>query len=164
MRSGLRPRVLVPLSNPMAKPIDSRTASLAEPRLRSFRASRVSRPWMVLASAQRCRPASVLGPVLRPPCVLHTRLPLRAGAAHCSFVRLDLAWQRWQVTRPPSVVSVCSKCKAFVFMGCTRCRGSRGGKKFFVRRTLWAGILLFILIPLFPEFGKIFFRFSHPPL
>ena len=26
--------------------------------------------------------ASVLGPVLRPPCVLHTRLPMRAGAAH----------------------------------------------------------------------------------
>jgi hypothetical protein len=48
---------------------------------------------------------------------------------------LDLAWQRWQVTRPPSVVSVCSKCKVCVFMGCSRCRGSSGEKKFFIRRT-----------------------------
>ena len=96
---------------PNSKPTDSSTASLAEARLRSDRASRVSRPWIVLASAQRCRPASVFGPVLRPPCVLHTRLPLRAGAAHCSFVRLDFAWQRWHTTRPPSVLSVCSKCK-----------------------------------------------------
>jgi hypothetical protein len=108
---------------PNSKPTDSSNASLAEAMLRSARASRVSRPWIVLASAQRCRPASVLGPVLRPPCVLHTRLPLRAGAAHWSFVRLDLAWQRWQVTRPPSVVSVCSKCKVCVFMGCTGCMG-----------------------------------------
>ena len=135
MRSGRRPRVLVPFINPNLWPTASKTASLAEARLRSFRALRVSRPWIVLASAQRCRPASVLGPVLRPPCVLQTRLPLRAGAAHCSFVRLDLAWQRWHVTRPPSAVSVCSKCKVCVFMGCTRCRGSRGGKKKFIRIT-----------------------------
>jgi hypothetical protein len=154
----------VPFINPNLWPTASNTASLAEARLRWVRASRVSLPWMVLASVQRCRPASVFGPVLRPPCVLHTRLPLRAGAAHCSFVRLDLAWQRWQVTRPPSVVSVCSKCKVCLCTIYTLCWGSRGGKKFFVRRTLWAGILLFILIPLFPEFGKIFFRFSHPPL
>ena len=139
MRSGFLPRVLVPFINPNVCPTASNTASLADARLRSVRTSRVSRPWIVLASAQRCRPASVLGPVLRPPCVLHTRLPLRAGAAHCSFVRLDLAWQRWQVTRPPSVLSVCSKCKVCVFMGCTRCRGSRGEKNFYIRRTSWAG-------------------------
>ena len=42
---------------------------------------------MVLAS-QRCRQASVFGPVLRPPCVLHTRLPLRGGAAHWVAVTL----------------------------------------------------------------------------
>jgi hypothetical protein len=97
---------------------------------------------MVLASAQRCRPAWVLGPVLRPPWVLHTRLPLRAGAAHCSFVRLDLAWQRWQVTRPPSVLSVCSKCKVCVFMGCTRCRVQGESKFFFIHRTSCTGPFL----------------------
>ncbi len=140
MRSGRRPRVRPPDINPIEKPTASNTANLAEPRLRSFRISRVSRPWIVLALAQRCRPASVLGPVLRPPCVLHTRLPLRAGAAHCSFVRLDLAWQRWQVTRPPSVVSVCSKCKVCVFMVCTRCRGSRGGWNFFCTQDLMGGL------------------------
>ena len=84
---------------------------------------------MVLAAAQRCRPASVLGPVLRPPCVLHTRLPLMAGAAHCSFVRLDLAWQRWQVTRPPSVLSVCSKCKVLCGTNYTCCRAEGEGTK-----------------------------------
>ena len=94
MRSGRRPRVRPPDIKPIEKPTASSTAILAEARLRSVRTSRVSRPWIVFASAQRSRPASVLGPVLRPPCVLHTRLPLRAGAAHWSFVRLDLAWQR----------------------------------------------------------------------
>ena len=91
---------------------------------------------MVFASAQRCRPASVFGPVLRPPCVLHTLLlPFKAGAPHCSFVRLDLAWQRWQVTRPPSVLSVCSKCKVCLCTIYTLCRGSRGGKNFFILST-----------------------------
>jgi len=73
---------------PIEKPTASNTASLAEARLRSFRVSRVSRPWIVLACAQRFRPAMVLGPVLRPPCVLHTRLPLRGGAAHWGAVTL----------------------------------------------------------------------------
>ena len=88
MRSGFLPRVLVPTINQSSWPASSSTANLAEARLRSVRASRVSRPWMVLASAQRCRPASVLGPVITLPYVLHTRLPLTAGAALCSFVRL----------------------------------------------------------------------------
>ena len=152
---GFRPRVRPPDIKPSANPTSSNTASLAEARLRSVRTSRVSRPWMVLASAQRCRPASVLGPVLRPPCVLHTRLPLMAGAAHCSFVRLDLAWQRWHVTRPPSVLSVCSKCKVCVFMGCTRCRGSRREKKFFARRTLWT------VLPPLPLIFRKFSIFLH---
>ena len=142
MRAGRLPLVRVPDIKPSAKPTSRRTAMRAKPKLRSFLTSRVSRPWMVLASAQRCRPASVLGPVLRPPCVLHTRLPLRAGAAHCSFVRLDLAWQRWQVTSPPSVVSVCSKCKVCVFMDCIGCRGSRGAKKFLYLGPLGRAILL----------------------
>ena len=60
IRSGRRPRVRPPDVNPIEKPTASSTASLAEARLRSVRASRVSRPWMVLASAQRFRPASVL--------------------------------------------------------------------------------------------------------
>ena len=129
IRSGRRPRVRPPDVNPIEKPTASSTASIAEARLRSFRASRVSRPWIVLASEQRCRPSLVLGPVLRPPCVLHTRLPLRAGAAHWSFVRLDLAWQRWQTTRPPSVVSVCSKCKVLCGTNYTCCRAEGGETK-----------------------------------
>ena len=51
-------------------------------------------------------------------------------------MRLDLAWQRWQVTRPPSAVSVCSKCKVCEFMVYTCCRGSRGGKFFLSARPL----------------------------
>lgn len=136
MRFGLTPRVRVPESKPIEKPTSSSTASFAETKLRSFRFVRVSFPWFFLASAQRCRPTSVLGPLLRPPCVLHTRLPLRAGAAHCSFVRLDLAWQRWHMTRPPSVLSVCSNFEGGVVIGCTRCRGSKGGKKVNVLWTL----------------------------
>ena len=142
MRSGRRPRVRPPDIKPNKKPTSSSTASLAEARLRSIRASRVSRPWMVLASAQRCRPALVLGPVLRPPCVLHTRLPFWAGAAHCSFVRLDLAWQRWHVTRPPSVVSVCSNFEGGVVIGCTRCRVQGESKFFFIHRTSCTGPFL----------------------
>jgi hypothetical protein len=65
IRFGLTPRVRPPEIKPIAKPTDSNTASLAEARLRSVRASRVSRPWIVLAWAQRFRPALVLGPVLR---------------------------------------------------------------------------------------------------
>jgi hypothetical protein len=135
MRSVRRPRVRPPDIKPIEKPTASSTASLAEARLRSVRASRVSRPWVVLASAQRCRPTWDLGPVLRPPWVLQTRFPLRAGAAHCSFVRLDLAWQRWHVTRPPSVAIVCSKCKVCLDMIYTLCRGSKEGRKFFAHRT-----------------------------
>ena len=107
---GLRPRVLLPVIRPISKPTCSSTESLADAWLRSARMERVSRPWTVFASAQRSRPASVLGPVDLPPCVLQTLLPFRAGAAHWSFVRLDLAWQRWHVMRPPRVRMVCSKC------------------------------------------------------
>jgi hypothetical protein len=141
MRPGFLPRLLVPFINPNLWPTSSSTASLAISRLRTVRAAQVSRPWIVLASAQRCRPDSVLGPVLRPPCVLHTRLPLRAGAPHCNFVRFDLAWQRWQVTRPPSVLSVCSKCIVLLDTIYTCCRGSRGGWKFFIRRTSCPGTI-----------------------
>ena len=42
MRFGRRPRVRSPDIKPIEKPTDSKTASLAEPRLRSPRASRVS--------------------------------------------------------------------------------------------------------------------------
>jgi hypothetical protein len=139
MRSGRRPRVRPPDTKPIEKPTASSTASLAIARLRSVRTSRVSRPWIVLASAQRCRPASVLGPVLRPPCVLHTRLPLRAGAAHCSFVRLDFAWQRWQVTRPPSVMSICSKCKVWLDTIYTLWEACLDFRKIIENRTSWEG-------------------------
>ena len=84
MLYGRRPRVRAPDISPIEKPTASSTASLAEARLRSVRALGISLPCMILTSTQRCRPISVLVSVLRPPCVLHTRLPLRAGAAHCS--------------------------------------------------------------------------------
>ena len=91
MRSGRRPRVRFPSINPRPKPTVSSTANLADARLRSVRAWRVSLPWMVLASAQRFRPSGVLGPVDAPPWNLHFVLPLEAGAQHCSLVGLDLA-------------------------------------------------------------------------
>jgi hypothetical protein len=61
---------------------------------RLFRIARVSHPWMVLASAQRCRPSGVLGPVDAPPCVLHTFLPRMEALRHCRPLRFDFAWQR----------------------------------------------------------------------
>jgi hypothetical protein len=76
------------------------------PSVRSVRAWRVSKPWIVLAAAQRCRPSGVLGPVDAPPWNLHFVLPFDAGAAHCCLVRLDMAWQRAQVIRPPAVSSL----------------------------------------------------------
>ena len=117
------PGILGPCMIPSAWPRSSSDRSRRIAAARSDRTLRGSLPWMVLASAQRCRPASVLGPVLRPPCVLHTLLPLKAGAAHCSFVRFDLAWQRLQTTRPPSVVSFCSKCKVCLCTIYTLCWG-----------------------------------------
>ena len=67
---------------------------------RFARIARVSQPWMVLASAQRCRPLGVLGPVEAPPWVLHTFLPLMAALRHCSPLRFDLAWQRGTLEEP----------------------------------------------------------------
>ena len=81
----------LPDIKPIEKPTASNTASLAEARLRSVRASRVSRPWIVLASAQRSRPASVLQPVESPPCDLQTALPLIEGALHLCRLRFDIA-------------------------------------------------------------------------
>jgi hypothetical protein len=79
MRVGLGPRVREPVNILRATPTDSSTASRAEPRLRLLRASRFSLPWIVLASAQRCRPSGVLGPVEAPPWYLHFVLPFAAG-------------------------------------------------------------------------------------
>lgn len=61
---------------------------------RFARIARVSHPWMVLASAQRCRPSGVLGPVEAPPCVLHTFLLRIDALRHCRPLRFDFAWQR----------------------------------------------------------------------
>jgi hypothetical protein len=98
---------------PSAWPSASRACSRAIAWMRSVRMERVSRPWIVLASPQRCRPSSVFGPVDLPPCVLQTFFPFRAGARHCCFVRFDLAWQRGQVMRPPRVRMACSKSRGF---------------------------------------------------
>ena len=106
---GLRPRVLLPVIRPISNPTCSSTESFADAWLRSTRMARVSQPWVVFACAQRCRPASVFGPVEAPPWKRHLVLPFEAGARHCCFVRLDLAWQRVQVMRPPRVRMVCSK-------------------------------------------------------
>jgi len=82
--------VRLPDIKPIEKPTASNTASLAEARLRSVRASRVSRPWIVLASAQRSRPASVLQPVESPPWVRQTFLPFIAGALHICRLRFEV--------------------------------------------------------------------------
>ena len=79
------------MNMPIDLPRASSAAIRASPALRSCRILRVSQPLVVLASAQRFLPASVLGPVDSPPWVLQTALPCIAGARHCSFVRLDFA-------------------------------------------------------------------------
>jgi hypothetical protein len=107
MRSGRRPRVLVPLSKPMAKPIDSRVANRADARLRSVRASRVSRPWIVLAAAQRRRPSLVFGPLnFLPPWNRHRDLFFATGALHLSLVLRDVPSHCLQAIRPPAVKNV----------------------------------------------------------
>jgi hypothetical protein len=58
---------------------------------------------MVFAAAQRCFPASVLGPVDSPPWIAQTRFPLMAGDRHCCLVRFDDAWHRGQLILPPRV-------------------------------------------------------------
>ncbi len=91
MRFGFTPRVRPPDINPIEKPTASSTASLAEPRLRSFRVSRVSRPCFRLAVLALSFPASVRGPVDSPPCVRQTALPFIAGALHLCRLRFDIA-------------------------------------------------------------------------
>jgi len=61
---------------------------------------------MVLASAQRCRPCSVLGPVEAPPWKRHLVFPFEAGARHWMPVLFDLALHCRQVIRPPAVLKV----------------------------------------------------------
>jgi hypothetical protein len=74
---------------------------------RFARIARVSHPWMVLASAQRCRPSGVLGPVEAPPWVLQTCLPLMAALRHCKPERFDFAWQRGTSVDPKIVFHGC---------------------------------------------------------
>jgi hypothetical protein len=107
------PLVLGPCMIPSAWPSASRACSRPMAWLRSARMERVSLPWIILTSPQRSRPASVLGPVEAPPWKRHLVLPFEAGARHCCFVRLDRAWQRGQVMRPPRVRMVCSKSMGF---------------------------------------------------
>ena len=68
----------------------------------------VSHPLVVLASAQRCLPASDLGPVDLPPWIRHTLLPCMAGEPHWCLVRFDMAWHRGHVILPPASVMYCS--------------------------------------------------------
>lgn len=63
----------------------------------SARTSRVflpSQPCTVFASAHFALPATVLGPVERPPCARQTALPFIGALRHCSPERLERAWQR----------------------------------------------------------------------
>ena len=59
-----------------------------------WRFFRVSHPCMKLASAQRFRPCSVLGPVEAPPCERHTDLPRIAALRHCNCDLFERAWHR----------------------------------------------------------------------
>lgn len=94
MRSGRRPRVFVPLSRPIANPIDSSTANRAEPSDRSCRIAIVSWPWTVRTAAHFLFPVSVRGPVLAPPCRMHVLRPDTAIALHRWPVALNIAAQR----------------------------------------------------------------------
>ena len=100
------PGILGPCMIPSAWPRSSSARSLRMAPARSDRTLRVSLPWIVLASAQRCRPCSVRGPVLFPPWLAHLFLPFEAEARHCCLVRLDLAWHWTQRIRPPAVTKV----------------------------------------------------------
>jgi len=59
---------------------------------------------MKLASAQRFRPCTVLGPVEAPPCERHTDLPRIAALRHCNWDRFDRALQRGAGTPEPKRV------------------------------------------------------------
>ncbi len=104
---GGRPlKATFPSNNPISFPRLTNWCNSANFRLRSARISRVSRPWMVLASAHRLRPCSVFGPVDNPPWFLQTSLPMRAGALHWFPVRLLVALHCLHSIRPPQVINV----------------------------------------------------------
>jgi hypothetical protein len=59
---------------------------------------------MKLASAQRFRPCTVLGPVEAPPCERHTDLPRIAALRHCNWDLLERAWHRGAGVSEPNRV------------------------------------------------------------
>ena len=87
---GFLPGILGPCMIPSACPKSSNARSRRIASARSDRTFRVSVPWVVLASAQRCQHSGVLGPVDAPPWNLHFVLPFDAVARHCCFVRCGL--------------------------------------------------------------------------
>ncbi len=104
---GGRPlNLTLPVNSPIELPMVTNRWSSTDLRLLSARISRVSRPWIVLASAERCRPSLVFAPVDNPPCVRQTALPFMAGARHCCWLRLDVALHCRQVIFPPSVSKI----------------------------------------------------------
>ena len=103
---GFLPGILGPCMIPSVWPSPSSALRRRIASARSDRALRLSLPWIVLAAVQRCLPCSVRGPVLFPPWLAHLFLPFEAGARHCCFVRLDLAWHWTQRIRPPAVTKV----------------------------------------------------------
>ena len=127
---GFRPGVLGPLIRPIFRPnISSAYSSI---RL-SARFWRVSRPWIVLAAAQRALPSLVFGPVDNPPCVLHTSFPFKAGALHCCFVRFDWALHCLQRIRPPIVRKVVMGTSIITI------KGAQGALLIYVHCTSWLG-------------------------
>ena len=59
---------------------------------------------MKLASAQRFRPCTVLGPVEAPPCERHTDLPRIAALRHCNCDLFERAWHRGAGVSEPNRV------------------------------------------------------------
>ncbi len=123
---------------PSVCPKFSNTRSRRIAAARSIRALRDSPPWIVLASAQRCRPSGVLGPVDAPPCVLQTRLPFIAGFLHWDRLCLLCAWHWLQQTLPPNVKNWFI-CKVFVDIVLHSVRGSRRTLIFITRSTSRTG-------------------------
>jgi hypothetical protein len=101
--------------------------------------SRVSRPWMVFAAAQRFRPCSALRLVEAPPCVWQTALPRIAGLRHCTPLRLERDWLRGTFVVPNAVVM--SGSFAWVGTGCLNG---------ILRRISWS-----LVLRLYPKTGHV---------
>ena len=102
---GFRPRVLVAVVILSTIKQSSKFIISANFCDRPRIACLVFSPVLICAAADRALPASVIGPLFRPPCVVHlkVRLDLRAGLRHWLPLLTDLAVHLRHVILPPAV-------------------------------------------------------------